>query len=259
MEAQQCVELTCTNWPCGLTTIDRAITLEDSGYETQYAKESSGPNRTHDSGDYGEGDPPVPIPNTAVKPFSADGTASFSTWESRTSPDPLRKGPLARVGLFFCASREVPLSARSPGTTLGPELYGNRRASTRWALDATHVFCGRDGLVSPDGGHRLLGQEHRAWAGGCRRPLSRRSRLRRSRTDCVAARSTALERARAAIGQRPRVRREATRGDRASLRARPGVRYAYTPAERHDRALLRDAEDGAPLAAPIPGPRPRLR
>ena len=103
MEAQQCVELTCTNWPCGLTTIDRAITLEDSGYETQYAKESSGPNRTYDSGDYGEGDPPVPIPNTAVKPFSADGTASFSTWESRTSPDPLRRGPLARVGLFFFA------------------------------------------------------------------------------------------------------------------------------------------------------------
>ena len=114
MEAQQCVELTCTNWPCGLTTIDRAITLEDSGYETQYAKESSGPNRTHDSGDYGEGDPPVPIPNTAVKPFSADGTASFSTWESRTSPDPLRKGPLARVGLFFCVSHGVRLSVVPP-------------------------------------------------------------------------------------------------------------------------------------------------
>ena len=26
------------------------------------------------SGDYGEGDPPVPIPNTEVKPFSAQNT-----------------------------------------------------------------------------------------------------------------------------------------------------------------------------------------
>ena len=28
----------------------------------------------NDSGDNGEGDPPVLIPNTEVKPFSADGT-----------------------------------------------------------------------------------------------------------------------------------------------------------------------------------------
>jgi hypothetical protein len=37
-------------------------------------------------GDYGEGVTPVPIPNTEVKPFSADGTAWVTVWESRTLP-----------------------------------------------------------------------------------------------------------------------------------------------------------------------------
>ena len=32
---------------------------------------------------------PVYIPNPEVKPFSADGTAWETTWESRTSPDNL--------------------------------------------------------------------------------------------------------------------------------------------------------------------------
>ena len=30
---------------------------------------------------------PVPIPNTEVKPVSADGTWDVSPWESRTPPD----------------------------------------------------------------------------------------------------------------------------------------------------------------------------
>ena len=37
-------------------------------------------------GDHGEGVIPVPIPNTEVKPFSADGTAWATVWESRTLP-----------------------------------------------------------------------------------------------------------------------------------------------------------------------------
>ena len=38
------------------------------------------------SGDNGEGDPPVPIPNTEVKPLSADGTWLATARESRSSP-----------------------------------------------------------------------------------------------------------------------------------------------------------------------------
>ena len=39
------------------------------------------------SGDDGERDPPVPIPNTEVKPLCADGTWLETARESRTLPD----------------------------------------------------------------------------------------------------------------------------------------------------------------------------
>ena len=52
------------------------------------------------SGDYGERDPPVPIPNTEVKPFSADGTWLETARESRTLPDPKERSS-ADAGLFF--------------------------------------------------------------------------------------------------------------------------------------------------------------
>ncbi len=37
-------------------------------------------------GDDGGGEPRVPIPNTTVKPSSADGTWTAGSWESRTLP-----------------------------------------------------------------------------------------------------------------------------------------------------------------------------
>ena len=37
------------------------------------------------------GDTPVPIPNTTVKTWTADGTALETVWESRWMPDPLKK------------------------------------------------------------------------------------------------------------------------------------------------------------------------
>ncbi len=39
------------------------------------------------SGGHGGGETPVPIPNTAVKPASADGTWGVTPWESRTPPE----------------------------------------------------------------------------------------------------------------------------------------------------------------------------
>jgi len=58
------------------------------------------------SGDHGDGETPVPIPNTEVKPISADGTWGESPWESRTSPGFLSTkaphfgdGPLSRSGI----------------------------------------------------------------------------------------------------------------------------------------------------------------
>jgi hypothetical protein len=59
-------------------------------------------------GDHGEGETPVPIPNTEVKPFSADGTAWATVRESRTLPRlkivPAKagiRGPSEMMGFFF--------------------------------------------------------------------------------------------------------------------------------------------------------------
>jgi hypothetical protein len=43
-------------------------------------------------GDSSEGVTPVPIPNTEVKPLSADGTVRETGWESRSLPG-LKKRP----------------------------------------------------------------------------------------------------------------------------------------------------------------------
>ena len=63
------------------------------------------------SGDYIEGETPVPIPNTAVKPLRADGTARVGVWESRSLPGScfslaLRSGPPDAEGChrYSCAS-----------------------------------------------------------------------------------------------------------------------------------------------------------
>ena len=53
------------------------------------------------------GAPPVPIPNTEVKPSKADVTAAARQWESRTLPG-YNEGPLVErsAGLFlFCVTR----------------------------------------------------------------------------------------------------------------------------------------------------------
>ena len=45
---------------------------------------------------------PVPIPNTEVKPFSADGTARAAVWESRTRPGfYLKRRQQKAGGVFF--------------------------------------------------------------------------------------------------------------------------------------------------------------
>jgi hypothetical protein len=44
-------------------------------------------------GGHSKEDPPVPIPNTEVKLFSADGTARATVWESRSPPFFARQSP----------------------------------------------------------------------------------------------------------------------------------------------------------------------
>ena len=59
------------------------------------------------------GGPPVPIPNTEVKPGGAEDTWLETTWESRTLPDSMKKGltPYG-VGSFFIPSATFLLSGR---------------------------------------------------------------------------------------------------------------------------------------------------
>ena len=63
-------------------------------------------------GVYGKGDPPLPIPNREVKPFSADGTAD--RWESRKMPnldgESYSDVTLSFLCLIFCVSSCLILS-----------------------------------------------------------------------------------------------------------------------------------------------------
>src|SRR5207248_3648102 len=52
-------------------------------------------------GDLTAGVPPVPIPNTAVKPRRADGTARESVWERRSSPALKIQRPVSAMRLAF--------------------------------------------------------------------------------------------------------------------------------------------------------------
>src|SRR5438552_17909246 len=47
------------------------------------------------AGDYRDRATPVPIPNTVVKPVSADGTATARSRESRPPPASLRECPMS--------------------------------------------------------------------------------------------------------------------------------------------------------------------
>ena len=60
-----------------------------------------------------EGDTPLPIPNRAVKPLSADGTWCASAWESRSPPVFVRSRPSGRLLTFAARSTGF---ARAAGT-----------------------------------------------------------------------------------------------------------------------------------------------
>src|SRR3954453_15406350 len=62
-----------------------------------------------------EGETPGPIPNPEAKPFSADGTALVTGWESRTPPDIIRpKAFRLSGGLSSFRTRK---EARDPAPT----------------------------------------------------------------------------------------------------------------------------------------------
>ena len=83
-------------------------------------KAREGPGFSPLSGGYGEGETPLPFPNRAVKPLSADGTWPERAWESRSPP------------VFLSVHRE-PFTLRGWAAFVRPEAV-RRRACGSAAL-----------------------------------------------------------------------------------------------------------------------------
>ena len=73
-----------------LVLISRGLVFE---YRDDRARYGVLKERSLGFGGYGGSDPPVPIPNTEVKPASADGTWAVGPRESRSPPDITRLRP----------------------------------------------------------------------------------------------------------------------------------------------------------------------
>src|SRR3954447_7794678 len=71
------------------------------------------------SGGHGEGETPLPIPNRAVKPLSADGTWPSRAWESRTPPVFPSRAASGRLVVVGGAERPSAPQQRADGGRLG--------------------------------------------------------------------------------------------------------------------------------------------
>ena len=103
VEDEQSLELTGTNSPNTLVTLRCRLALKVlhyTAFRPVHWSLGSRPDRDQISGADSGGVPPVPIPNTAVKTASADGSRTAGSLESRTAPD-LSLGPAARKPVGF--------------------------------------------------------------------------------------------------------------------------------------------------------------
>src|SRR4051794_12861678 len=82
------------------------------------------------SGGYGEGETPLPIPNRAVKPLSADGTWPSRARESRTPPVYSHEPPLGAAHLRSGAGG-VASGPRGTNAADDPRCRGLRGAVRR--------------------------------------------------------------------------------------------------------------------------------
>src|SRR3954470_16904422 len=75
------------------------------------------------SGGHRRGVTPVPIPNTEVKPSTADGTACVSVWESRSLPGLNREARCESIGPFLLASVLQPSTSSLQPFSLQPSTF----------------------------------------------------------------------------------------------------------------------------------------
>src|SRR5688572_13292083 len=135
---------------------------------------------TTDFGGHSDRVTPVPIPNTEVKPVSADGTWGLTPWESRTPPDSVRS-ERPRPSLWDGRGRSFAFSGLSAG--------GLQQREDAWPV-------GRDR-------HRVLGMRSAGPVGGANRPA-------------VAVNAVVV----AATGNQHRLERDDQAGVQAHARAR---------------------------------------
>ena len=91
-----------------------------------------GTEQVMSSGGYSGGDPPVPIPNTEVKPASADGTWGVDPRESRTPPGTtLRAVRSVRAALALLQEGSRPAVGTSGLSAKQPGLFWRSSASRR--------------------------------------------------------------------------------------------------------------------------------
>jgi hypothetical protein len=122
------------------------------------------------SGGYGEGETPLPIPNRAVKPLSADGTWLARAWESRSPPVDIQQmapPPSAVVSLTArawqseCAGDEEVLPGEPSGAGAARDLAGPR---------GRHVHRGHHrpgyGRIGPNDRRAQRGNPGRAYGAG---------------------------------------------------------------------------------------------
>ena len=118
VQAWQHVQPSRTNPPCGLTGALSPVStsLQSKAQQTTKHTGRNTPAFPSDSctlshtlhphkttsmvGGSSAGDTPVPIPNTAVKPRSADGTAEETRWESTSPPAFVFLAALAPEGVL---------------------------------------------------------------------------------------------------------------------------------------------------------------
>src|SRR5687768_12917140 len=96
------------------------------------------------SGGFGVGETPLPIPNRAVKPHSADGTWPSRAWESRSPPvlsshEPPSRAARRRKRLGRLDGPDVellrPLRVRDALAQLEPEPAGHRTRAVVARID----------------------------------------------------------------------------------------------------------------------------
>src|SRR5660398_203622 len=107
------------------------------------------------SGGHGERETPLPIPNRAVKPLRADGTAWVTVWESRSLPGLFQKAHLARWAFsFFSTTPHQRIAVIAVPAAKSMRSSTGTYSSTVW------------GVIFPLGPKEKLGVSAQAGEGG---------------------------------------------------------------------------------------------